>query len=184
MRTLFLLTLALMVTTAAQAQEDKAYSVQATQSFLKYTLVHKAHTFAGTADKGIDGKVKLSKGTAQLMVRVPVGSFDSQNANRDSNMRDTVEAIKYPNVELKALAEGITPAASGTTKHVLKGKLNFHGVTGNVEVPVDITWNGKTAKVVGKFSISLEAYKIERPSLFFVKTEDKLDIDIDLTISE
>lgn len=182
MRILLFLALALTVPTAAQAQEDKMYSVQA--GSLKYTLVHKAHTFSGTADKGIEGKVKLSKGTAQLMVRVPVGNFDSQNANRDSNMRDTVEAAKYPNVELKALAEGVTPAASGTTKHVLKGKLSFHGVTGNVEVPVDVTWNGKTAKVTGKFAISLEAYKIERPSLFFVKTEDKLDLDIDLTISE
>jgi polyisoprenoid-binding protein YceI len=182
MRNFLFLALALSVTTAAHAQEDKAYSVQS--GSLKYTLVHKAHTFSGTADKGIEGKVKIAKGTAQLMVRVPVGNFDSQNSNRDSNMRDTVEASKYPNVELKAIAEGVTPAASGTTKHVLKGKLSFHGVTGNVEVPVDVTWNGKTAKVTGKFAISLEAYKIERPSLFFVKTEDKLDLDIDLTISE
>ena len=34
------------------------------------------------------------------------------------------------------------------------------------------------------FSISLEAYKIDRPSLLFVKVEDKLDLDVDLTITE
>jgi hypothetical protein len=175
---------AIVFFSGAALAEDKVYSVTDGKSFIKYTLVHKAHTFAGTADKGIEGKVKVVNGTAQLMVRVPVGNFDSGNSNHDSNMRDTVEALKYPNVELKALAEGVTPAASGTTKHTLKGKLTFHGVTNNVEVPVDVTWNGKSAKVVGKFSISLEGYKIERPSLLFVKVEDKLDIDVDLTITE
>ncbi|MCC6809465.1 MAG: YceI family protein [Deltaproteobacteria bacterium] len=164
--------------------DDKLYSVAPDKSFVKYTLVHKAHTFVGTADKGIEGKVKLSGTTAQLMVRIPVANFDSGNNNRDSNMRDTVEATKFPNVELKAVAEGVTPQDGQKTKHTLKGKLTFHGVTNNVEVPVDVTWNGKSAKVTGKFSISLEAYKIDRPSLLFVKVEDKLDLDVDLTITE
>jgi polyisoprenoid-binding protein YceI len=178
-----LISCALLLPLAAHA-EDKLYSVVADKSVVKYTLVHKAHTFVGTADKGIEGKVKLTGGAAQLMVRIPVVNFDSGNSNRDSNMRDTVEALKYPNVELKAVAEGITPQESGQTQHTLRGKLTFHGVTNPVQVPVDVIWSGKTAKVLGKFSISLEAYKIERPSLLFIKVDDKLDIDVDLTITQ
>lgn len=185
MRSLFVLALVFCVSSAGVARaDDKLYNVAADKSFVKYTLVHKAHTFVGTADKGVEGKVKLTGTTAQLMVRIPVANFDSGNSNRDSNMRDVVEATKFPNVELKAVAEGVTPVASGSTKHTLKGKLTFHGVTNNVEVPVTVTWNGKQAKVIGKFSISLEAYKIERPALLFVKVEDNLDIDVDLTITE
>jgi polyisoprenoid-binding protein YceI len=179
----FFVAAVLFIAAAAHA-EDKLYSVDPASSVVKYTLVHKAHTFVGTADKGIEGKAKITSGTAQVMVRIPVGNFDSGNSNRDSNMRDTVEATKYPNVELKAVSEGVSPQTSGTSKHTLKGKLTFHGVTNNVEVPVEVTWTGKTAKVQGKFSISLEAYKIERPSLLFVRVEDKLDLEVDLTLTE
>lgn len=182
MRSVLLAALVVIGATRTASADDKLYSVQAGKSFVKYTLVHKAHTFVGTADKGIEGKVKLTGTTAQLMVRIPVGNFDSGNSNRDSNMRDVVEATKFPNVELKAIAEGVTPG--GSTKHTLKGKLTFHGVTNDVEIPVNVTWADKQAKVQGKFSISLEAYKIERPALLFVKVEDKLDLEVDLTIAE
>lgn len=162
--------------------EDKVYSV-AGGSKITYKLVHKAHTVVGVAKKDIEGKAKISGGGAQLMVRVPVASFDSENSNRDAHMKEAVEASKFPNVELKAVADGVTPGTNG--KYTLKGKLTFHGVTGDIEIPVDAVWNGtKSAKVTGKFFVSLEAYKVERPSLLFVKVEDKLELEVDLTISE
>lgn len=162
--------------------EDKVYSVGG-GSKVTYKLVHKAHTVVGIAKKDIEGKAKVSGGTAQLMVRIPVASFDSENSNRDAHMKESVEASKFPNVELKAVAEGVTPGTNG--KYTLKGKLTFHGVTNDIEVPVDATWSGsKSAKIAGKFSISLEAYKVERPSLLFVKVEDKLELEVDLNISE
>jgi len=171
-----------MVAGTARAEDDKIYSVDS-HSKVTYTLVHKAHTVVGVAKKDIEGKVKISKGAAQLMVRVPVANFDSENSNRDTHMKEAVEASKHPNVELKAVAEGVTPGTNG--KAVLKGKLTFHGITHDVEVPIDIVWSGaKSAKVTGKFSISLDAYKVERPSLLFVKVEDKLDLAIDFLIAE
>jgi polyisoprenoid-binding protein YceI len=162
--------------------QDKVLSVDPKASSVKYKLVHKAHTVVGVARKDIEGKAKITGGNAQLMVRIPVAAFDSENSNRDAHMKEAVEASKYPNVELKALAEGVTPGKNG--KHTLKGKLTFHGNTHDVEVPVDVTWSGASAKVKGAFSISLEAYRVERPSLLFVKVEDKLDLEVDVTVSE
>jgi len=173
---------AFLIAASAHADDGVVYSVDSHASKITYTLVHKAHTVVGVAKKDIDGKVKLSKGDAQLMVRVPVASFDSENSNRDTHMQEAVEASKHPNVELKAVADGVAPGKNG--KAVLKGKLTFHGISHPVEIPVDVIWNGKTATVVGQFSISLDAYKVERPSLLFVKVEDKLDLAVDLTISE
>lgn len=180
-RTVSLMGLLLCSAGAAAAADDKVYSVDG-KSKVTYHLVHKAHTVVGTAKKDIDGKVKFAKGGAQLMVRIPIASFDSDNSNRDAHMKEAVEAAKHPNVELKAIADGVSPGTNG--KAVLKGKLTFHGITNDVEVPVDVAWSGKSARVTGKFSISLEAYKVERPSLLFVKVEDKLDLDVDLTITE
>ncbi len=163
------------------ADDAKIYSV-AEGSTVKYTLVHKAHTVVGVAKKDIDGKVKLQAGQAQLMVRIPIASFDSENSNRDAHMKEAVEAAKFPNVELKAVAQNVTPGS--TTSAELTGKLTFHGVTNDIKIPVTIAWSDKGAKVVGKFDISLEGYKVERPSLLFVKVDDKLSLSFDMTIKE
>src|SRR5690349_6047956 len=104
------------------ADEAKMYSI-VEPSQVKYTLVHKAHTVIGLAKKGVEGKAKLQGSTAQLMARIPVASFDSQNSNRDAHMKEAVEASKFPNVELKAIAEGVTPGQNSNT--TLKGKLTF-----------------------------------------------------------
>ncbi len=168
----------------AQAEAAaKLYAVEEKDSTITYRLAHKMHPVVGVAKKGIEGKAKLAAGGAQLMVRVPVASFDSGNSNRDVNMQQVVEAAKYPHVELKAVTTAVTPGTNA--KHVLKGKLTFHGVTRDVEIPIETSWSGaERAKVTGKFTISLEAYKVERPSLLFVKVEDALDLEIDLTIAE
>lgn len=168
------------------AAEPHLYSVNSSKSVVGFTLVHKMHTVKGDAKKGVEGKAKLSDSGAQIAVRIPSANFDSGNGNRDQHMMEVIESGKFPYVELKAVSDTKLPAAfPGKTQAVLKGQLTFHGVTQPVEVTVDLAWeSAKSVRVTGKFPISLDAHKIERPSLMFVKVDDKLDIDVDLTLAE
>jgi polyisoprenoid-binding protein YceI len=167
------------------ARADDLFSVSPSKSSVSYTLIHKLHTVHGVATKNIEAKAKVGAAGAQLAVRIPIASFDSQNGNRDEHMQETVEAAKFPSVELKAVAPNAKVQASGESQVTLKGKLTFHGVTQDVEVPLTLTWaSAKDVTVKGKFPVSLESYKVERPSLMGWKVEDKIDIDIDLHMVE
>lgn len=169
----------------ALAYADDLFSVAADKSSVTYTLVHKLHTVHGTATKNIEAKAKVGANGAQLAIRIAVGSFDSGNGNRDEHMLETVEAAKFPNVEIKALIPDAKVQASGTSTVTLKGKLTFHGITQDVAIPLTLTWaTAKDVTVKGIFPVSLDGFKVERPSLLGVKVEDKVDIAIDLHMVE
>jgi len=177
-------TLALSVAAHAQAPAGATQLTIATgESTLTYHLIHKMHKVSGTSKK-VEGRAAITPdGKAQVMVRVPVESFDSDNSNRDAHMKESVEAARYPTVELKAVADGMAPPATfpSTVKKTWKVQLVFHGVKQLFDVPIDVTWkDANTAVAKADFHISLEGYKVERPSLLFVKVEDDLGLSANL----
>lgn len=155
-------------------------------SSIGYHMVHKLHKFDALSKK-VEGKVKLlPTGAAQIAMRAPVESFDSGNSNRDAHMKETVEAARYSSVDLKAIGEGITVPTTfpATVSKTFKGQLTFHGVTNTVDLPVTLTFESATkVKATVSFSVSLDAFKIERPSLLFIKVEDEMKLDVSLAFS-
>ena len=105
MKRMSLLLALLVIASPARAEAPRVLSTT-TGSKITYTLIHKMHTVMGEAKKGIEGKAALGPSGAQVMVRVPVASFDSGNANRDEHMKESVDAARYPMVELKAVGDG------------------------------------------------------------------------------
>ena len=172
---------------AAHAQAAAEYTVDAKPSTLTYHLVHKMHKVDGVSHK-VEGKARVTPdGKAQVMVRVPSESFDSGNVNRDAHMKESVEAAKYPWIELKALGEGVSPPSTfpTTQKKTFKAQLTFHGVQQLFDLPVDVTWESASkVRATATIAISLDAYKVERPSLMFVKVDDELKIDAKLTFTK
>ncbi|MCP3104134.1 YceI family protein [Myxococcus sp. K15C18031901] len=175
----------LLLSVSASAQDAaKTYVLKKDESSLTYKMNHPAHEVVGTA-KPSDGKARLlPDGTLQVAVRANVKDFDSKNANRDAHMMEVTEVAKYPIVDFKGAATGVKPPASlpGKVPVTLKGKLTFHGVTQNVEIPVTVVFKSPTVVTTeGAFDVSLDAFKIERPSLLMVKVDDKLVLEPKLT---
>lgn len=172
---------------AAHAQAAADYVADAKASTLTYHLVHKMHRVDGTSHK-VEGKARVTPdGKAQVMLRAPAESFDSGNVNRDAHMKESVEAAKFPFIELKALGDGLTPPSTlpATQKKTFKAQLTFHGVQQVLEVPVELTWDSaQKVRAAASFVISLDQFKIERPSLMFVKVEDELKIDARVTFTK
>jgi polyisoprenoid-binding protein YceI len=172
-------TLLLALPALAQAPA-RTYSVKKDASTLTYKLKHKLHEVEGKAQPS-DGKARLlPDGTLQVAVRANVKEFDSGNSNRDAHMQEVTEAAKFPLIEFKGVGSGVKvpdtfPAKVPVT---LKGQLTFHGVKQAVEVPLTLVFtSAKQVTTEGSFDISLEAYKIERPSLLMVKVDDKLVLE-------
>lgn len=162
-------------------------TVDKKESSLVYHLIHKLHRVDGKS-KAVDGRARLVPGgSAQVMIRVPVESFDSENTNRDQHMKEAVEAEKYPNVELRALVEGFAmPTTFPTTiDKTVKAQVVFHGVTQTLDVPIKIVVEAANrVRATASFSLSLDSFKVERPSLMFVKVNDKLDMDAVLVFTK
>ncbi|NMO14038.1 YceI family protein [Pyxidicoccus fallax] len=179
-RLVLLTTLLLALPAAAQAQQARTYSVKKDGSSLTYKLKHKLHEVVGKASPS-DGKARLlADGTLQVAVRANVKDFDSGNSNRDAHMQEVTESAKFPLIDFKGVASGVKVPASFPAKVpvTLKGQLTFHGVKQNIEVPMTVVFNtDKQAVAEGTFDISLEAYKIDRPSLLMVKVDDKLVLE-------
>ena len=189
------LSLALLATSllssSSLAQEGgsapRTYSVRSADSSLTYRLKHKLHVVEGTA-RPTEGKARLlPDGTLQVAVRANVADFDSGNSNRDSHMKEVTEATKYPTVEFKGVATGVKVPTSFPAKQevTLKGQLTFHGVKQSIEVPLQVLFNTATdVSAEGKFQISLESYKVERPSLLMVKVDDALAMETKFQLKE
>lgn len=160
-----------------------AFSVDQAASSVSYKIVHKLHTVTGTS-KAPEGKaVILPTGRAQVMVTIPVQTFDSGNSQRDAHVKETLSAAAYPTVTLKAVGEGVTvPTSFPTTiEKTFKGELTFHGEKKVIEIPVKLVFESAArVTATASFQISLEGYKVERPSLLLVKVDDAAKIEVSL----
>ena len=174
-----------LVAATALADGPINFSVKTDESQATYHIVHKFHKVDGVSKK-VEGRVRiLPTGVAQVSIRVPVESFDSGNVNRDEHMKETVEAAKYPIVEIKAAAEGVTVPTTfpATLVKTMKAQVGFHGLTQTIDLPVTIVFSAANKAVATtSFAVSLDAYKVERPSLMFVKIDDAMKLDASLVL--
>jgi polyisoprenoid-binding protein YceI len=164
----------------ARADDAKPYAIDDKGSEVTYHLVHKLHKVDGTTKK-VDGRaVILPDGKVQVEVRVPVATFDSGNVNRDAHMKEVTEAGRFPTLEVKAIGTGIKPPPAGPETQTVpaKAQIEFHGIKQIADIKVEISFaKDGGAKAVTHFPISLDAFKVERPSLMFVKVNDDVVVD-------
>jgi polyisoprenoid-binding protein YceI len=167
---------------ASSSPAGQVLTVQPAESSIRYYVHHKLHD-VNAESRQIEGKAVLAPdGTVMAMFRVPVASFDSGDANRDVNMRETLEERRYPFVVFKGKTAVPVPLAAGKTVHAeVEGELDLHGVKRRVTLPVDIAMNDAGAALVkASFHVSLEAHRIDRPSLLLVKLDDDCRVDLSL----
>ena len=94
------------------------------KSFISYDGKHPAHNWTGVS-KDIQGTFEINKQDltqSKVYLFVPVFSFDSKNANRDSNMLDVVEEYYYPFVRF-------TSSKINKTENGLEGDVDFKEVS-------------------------------------------------------
>lgn len=143
-------------------------------SNISYLLIHPAHKVYATS-KELETKVEFDKTTNQVtnvIARVKVSTFDSQNSNRDSHAMELIEAIKYPYSSFQS-----NKIVYKQDSVFIYGNLTFHGITKPTQIRAKQWIENQKLKFKGNFEISLEAFGVERPKLLFVPTEDTLNFD-------
>jgi polyisoprenoid-binding protein YceI len=170
---------------AQSPEAAELLSIDPAQSLVTYHIVHKLHR-VDAVSKRVEGKVRiLPTGAAQIAVRIPVDSFDSSNSNRDAHMKEVTEAARFPLIELKGVCDACaTPTTiPATAERTIRGELTFHGIRKPLAVPVKLTYDATGAvHADASLSLSLDEFRIERPSLMFVKVDDALKLDVSLVL--
>jgi polyisoprenoid-binding protein YceI len=161
---------AVLISIPASAQPKK-YEAAGNESFITYKLTHPLHEVEATSRKEVcliyaDAGNKEIK---NVLVQVPVTSFDSGNSNRDSHAMEVVDAISIPYA--KFVSTNIEE--NGDSVKVF-GNLTFHGVTKGIRIIAFAKWSSNELIVNGTFDISLTEFKVERPSLLLIPVNDDL----------
>ena len=119
----------------------------------------------------------IEKTTAQFTIKVD--HFNSDNTRRDSHMLEVLEAFVYPTIEWTVeRVTGVSgPLIPGVHQARASGPLTVHGVTRPLDTPIELTIGPKGALTIGAhFTILLEDFQIERPTLVFVPIANELPI--------
>jgi polyisoprenoid-binding protein YceI len=175
------LLLALMLSAGLPA--GSSYTVNPARSTIRYTVVHKLHEVQGSSSD-IEGKALVREdGSTLAQVRVPVATFRSGDANRDTHMLEVVQAGKFPFATVKVILP-LGPDLELPEKAVMAdGEIDFHGVKKRTTVPITFARQPDgSIRARGSFDVSLDAHGVERPSLLFVKVDDSCRIHLDLEL--
>jgi polyisoprenoid-binding protein YceI len=171
------------VLAAAMLPSAGTFSVQPPASVLRFHVNHKLHHVQGES-RTVEGKAIIGEnGRVVCMVRAPVSSFNSGDGNRDAHMREVLEAGKFPFVVWKGVLQlepGRPVPPAGVT---MQGELQFHGVTQQAAVPITLeAAEDGSLRVRGRLEVNLDAHRIDRPSLLFVKIDETAGVDFELVL--
>lgn len=145
------------------------------ESSISYTMKHPLHEWTGTS-KELNCIMETSeKGDVQKVAAVvKLSTFDSKNSNRDSHMIEVADGLTYPNISFVSTSV----SATGPGKYSVKGKISFHGVEKPMEIIITEEKKDNKRIFTGNFQILLEDFKVERPSLMLVKTDNEVLINL------
>ena len=155
------------------------------ESYISYRGTHPLHSWEGIS-KNISFNMQCTGDHCVLDVSAPLESFDSGNDGRDNNMLYYTESLQYPEVRFKT--ESFKFTGNFDTSIDVKGELTFHGVIKEIPVKIvlykDLDFDGSTITHWGKcsFNISLDSFKVSRPSLLMVKISDEITVDVKLKL--
>lgn len=164
----------------AQQQDVSKIFADKSVSRVTYAMKHPMHEWEGIS-KDVNAVMVYNKATKsidQVVVSLRVDSFDSGNSNRDSHALEVLEGLKFPKVTF--VSTKIKP--NGNTL-VIDGNLTFHGVSKAITMTVNQNEGNNKMSFDGKFDVLLSDYKVDRPSLFGVKTEDIINLKYNLSFN-
>ena len=101
-------------------------------------------------------------------VTADLRTLTSDRSQRDDAIKDRgLESNRFPEAKFvltTPIEEPKLPSAGQTVTTTARGDFTLHGVTKQVEIPVEGRWDGRDVQVVGRLHIVFADYGIEAPT--------------------
>jgi polyisoprenoid-binding protein YceI len=146
----------------------------------------KAHTEV-FGDSSIDpmfkkatSKLTMEESVTSLRgsVEVSITDFISDNAKRDTNMRESMESDRFP----KASFEIKEIVVKGGDSMSLKGSLTLHGVTKPLSFEGSVKSEGDKVHIKAKSALKMSEYGITPPKMVFLTVRDQVELSVDMVL--
>jgi hypothetical protein len=158
------------------AQGDRQWVLE--QSTLTYHVSHPLHQTEGVSHAA-RGKCVCHAGQCDLLIAVPVKSFDSGDSNRDLHMLQVARGGQFPMVTVRTR---LPETAAGSTAIQADLEVQFAGQTVHFkQVPFQLAAQGNQIRISGTIPATLKDFKIDPPSLLAVPVKDEIPVHVDMT---
>ena len=160
----------------AFAQSDSQWALE--QSTLTYHVSHPLHQVEGVSHAA-RGKGVCHAGQCDLLIAVPVKSFDSGDSNRDLHTLQVARGGQFPMVTVRTrLPESM--AGSATIHADLE--VEFAGQTAKYsQVAFQLATQGNDVRISGTIPSTLTDFKIDPPSLLAMPVKNEIPVRVDMT---
>jgi polyisoprenoid-binding protein YceI len=165
----------------SSAPEARRYRIDAGQSeFMVHAFVGGLLSGFGhnhnIAIKDISGETQFTDGTvtpASLRMKIRADSLtitdkvsESDRQTIEKTMREQVlETGKYPEITFNSTTIEVIKNSDTQYQGNIWGDLRLHGVTHNVFIKAQLTFDQKTVRARGEFSLKMTEYSIKPPSV-------------------
>lgn len=164
-----------LVASPAFAQKDVQWTLA--QSTLSYHMSHPMHEVDGTSHAA-RGKGTCHAGLCDILIAVPVKSFDSGDTNRDLHMLETTRGAQFPMVVVRAHF----PQSQSTESTIYADlEVQFAGQAAHYQhVPFQRADQGRQVHISGEIPATCSDFKIDRPSFLTVPIKNEIPIKVDM----
>ena len=151
------------------------------QSTLTYHMSHPMHEVDGVSH-GARGKGVCHAGQCDLLIAVPVKSFDSGDSNRDLHMQQATRSAQFPMVIVRTqLPEAASTSPAGPTIYA-DLEVQFAGQTAHYQhVPFQRVIQGNQVRLTGTIPSTCSDFKIDRPSFLTVPIKNEIPVRVNMT---
>lgn len=165
------------VSIPALALADSQWALE--RSTLTYHVSHPLHETEGVSHEA-RGKAVCQGGQCEVLVAVPVKSFDSGDSNRDLHMLQVARGAQFPMVVVRAR---VPEAAAQSPSVDVDLQIQFAGQTVDYrKVPFQQTPQGDGIRITGTIPATLADFKIDPPTLLTVPTRNEIPIRVELFV--
>jgi len=148
------------------------------QSTLTYHVSHPLHQSEGVSHAA-RGKGVCHDGQCDLLIAVPVKSFDSGDSNRDIHMIQVTRGAQFPMVTVRTR---LSDADSTSATIHADLEIQFAGQTAQYkQVSFQVVTQGNEARISGTIPSTLSDFKIDPPSLLTLPVKNEIPVRLDMT---
>ena len=160
------------------------------KNLVKFTSTTTLLDFDGVTSN-IDGYIywegeEIFGNNNEIYFEVDLNSVKTGIGKRDRDMReDVLETDKWPKTSFNGNIKDVVVKDNNQFEIVAVGLMSLHGFKKDLEVRADINITEDVMNVVCNFSVFLDEYGIEAPSLLaFVKVADEIKLHLDFQLEK
>ena len=166
----------LLLAFPALAQTDSQWVLE--QCTLTYHVSHPLHQVEGVSHAA-RGKAVCHAGQCDLLIAVPVKTFDSGDSNRDLHMLQVARGGQFPMITVRTRLPEDASALSTVHADL---EIQFAGQTAAYkQVPFQHTIQGNETHISGTIPATLSDFKIDPPSLLAWPVKNEIPVRVEMT---